>query len=64
MSKLRIALVGCGNVAMSYLRNAAMFNGVELRACADVVPEMAKLRAQEYGIRAWSMNSSWRTTLN
>jgi predicted dehydrogenase len=56
MSKLRIGLVGCGNVAMTYLRNAAMFEGLELSACADVVPEMAKLRSQEYGIRACSVD--------
>jgi predicted dehydrogenase len=55
MSKLGIGVVGCGNISMTYLRNAALFPGVELRACADMAPEMARVRADEYGIRALSV---------
>ncbi|WP_284945132.1 Gfo/Idh/MocA family protein [Acidisoma cladoniae] len=57
MSTLGIGVIGCGNIAMTYLRNAALFGGVSLRACADVMPEMAALRAQEYGIRALSVEA-------
>jgi predicted dehydrogenase len=52
MSKLGIGVIGCGNISTTYLRNAALFPGVELRACADMAPEAAKVRASEYGIRA------------
>ncbi len=55
MSKLGVGVVGCGNISMTYLRNAAIFPGVELRACADAAPEAAKARAGEYGIRALSV---------
>ena len=48
-TKLGIGVVGCGNISMTYLRNAALFGGVELRACADISADMAALRAQ--GIR-------------
>ncbi|TIY09677.1 MAG: gfo/Idh/MocA family oxidoreductase, partial [Mesorhizobium sp.] len=34
-AKLGIGVVGCGNISMTYLRNAALFGDVELRACAD-----------------------------
>jgi predicted dehydrogenase len=51
MSKLGIGVVGCGNIAMTYLRNAALFAGLEARACADVLPAQAVLRAKEYGLR-------------
>jgi predicted dehydrogenase len=37
---------------MTYLRNAALFRGVEMTACADLLPEQAALRAAEYGLRA------------
>ncbi|MCW6507012.1 Gfo/Idh/MocA family oxidoreductase [Hyphomicrobiales bacterium BP6-180914] len=37
---------------MTYMRNAALFRGVELRACADLSAELAGIRAKEYGIRA------------
>lgn len=50
--KLGIGVIGCGSVSVSYLRNAALFGGVELRACADLSADMAARRAQEYGIRA------------
>lgn len=55
MKKLGLGIVGCGNIAMTYLRNAALFRGLELRACADLLPEQAALRAAEYGLRAISV---------
>ncbi|MBB3609619.1 Gfo/Idh/MocA family oxidoreductase [Rhizobium sp. BK602] len=51
-AKLGIGVIGCGNISMTYLRNAALFAGVELRACADISADAAALRAREYGIRA------------
>ena len=29
-TKLGIGIIGCGNISMTYLRNAALFGGVEL----------------------------------
>ncbi len=52
-----IGVIGCGNIAMTYMRNAALFRNVRLVACADVAPEAAKLRAQEYGIEAQSVDA-------
>lgn len=51
MRRLGIGVIGCGNISMTYLRNAALFPGVELRACADLSADLAQLRATEYGIR-------------
>ena len=51
-AKIGLGVIGCGNISMTYLRNAALFSGVELRACADISADMAALRAKEYGIRA------------
>jgi predicted dehydrogenase len=56
-AKLGIGVVGCGNISMTYLRNAALFGEVELRACADISPDLAALRASEYGIRAVSVDA-------
>ncbi|SCB15385.1 Gfo/Idh/MocA family protein [Rhizobium multihospitium] len=55
-AKLGIGVIGCGNISMTYLRNAALFAGVELRACADISADAAVLRAREYGIRALSVD--------
>ncbi|MBZ9935202.1 Gfo/Idh/MocA family oxidoreductase [Mesorhizobium sp. BR1-1-16] len=56
MKHLRIGIVGCGNIAMTYMRNAALFPGVRLAACADIAPEQAALRGREYGIPAMSVD--------
>jgi predicted dehydrogenase len=55
-NKIGLGVIGCGNISMTYLRNAALFSGVELRACADINAEMAALRAREYNIRALSVD--------
>lgn len=56
-TKLRVGVIGCGNISMTYLRNAVLFNGVKLRACADISADMSALRATEYGIRALSVDA-------
>jgi predicted dehydrogenase len=55
-AKLGVGVIGCGNISMTYLRNAELFSGVEVRACADIAPDMATLRAKEYGIRALAVD--------
>jgi predicted dehydrogenase len=57
MGKLGIGVVGCGNIAGTYLRNAALFPAIEMRACADISAKAAKQRAAEYGIRASSVEA-------
>ena len=52
MRALGIGVIGCGNISMTYMRNAALFAGVELRACADLDAQLATRRAAEHGIRA------------
>jgi len=56
-TKLGIGVIGCGNISMTYLRNAALFGEVELRACADISADMSALRAAEYGIRALDVDA-------
>jgi len=56
-SNLRIGVIGCGNISMTYLRNGPLFGGVEFAACADISAETANLRASEYRIRALSVEA-------
>ncbi|OBZ94734.1 oxidoreductase [Pararhizobium polonicum] len=56
-TKLGIGVIGCGNISMTYLRNAALFGAVELKACADISADMSALRAKEYGIRALDVDT-------
>lgn len=56
MTGAGIGVIGCGNIAMTYMRNAALFRAVRLVACADVRPEVARRCAEDYGIRAQSVD--------
>ncbi|KQQ81850.1 Gfo/Idh/MocA family oxidoreductase [Aureimonas sp. Leaf324] len=57
MARMGIGIIGCGNIAATYLRNARLFGDVALVACADRVPEMAERRAADYGMRAMSVEA-------
>ncbi|GAA3874042.1 Gfo/Idh/MocA family oxidoreductase [Celeribacter arenosi] len=52
MKKLGVGIIGCGNISTSYLKLAPMFKALEVRAVADINMEAAKARADEYGVRA------------
>jgi len=51
VKKLRIGVIGCGNISSIYLKNCTgVFKNLEIRALADLNPERAKAKAQEFGI--------------
>ncbi|MEE2864260.1 MAG: Gfo/Idh/MocA family oxidoreductase [Pseudomonadota bacterium] len=53
MSKtLGIGILGCGNISAAYMRLSPLFKGIEVRACADINEAAAKARAEEFGLRA------------
>ncbi|POF33693.1 Gfo/Idh/MocA family protein [Roseibium marinum] len=53
MSKtLGIGILGCGNISAAYMRLSPLFRGIEVRACADINEAAAKARAEEFGLRA------------
>jgi predicted dehydrogenase len=56
VAPLRIGIIGCGNIAATYLRNAALFPGIQLVACADRMPAAARRRADEFGLRALAVD--------
>lgn len=51
-SKLRVALIGCGMISAVYLKNLKKLDVFDLVGCSDLLPERARTRAEEYGIRA------------
>ncbi|MFO1208871.1 MAG: Gfo/Idh/MocA family oxidoreductase [Amaricoccus sp.] len=54
---MRIGIVGCGSISLAYLRNAPLFRGVEIIACADINREAADRRAAEFGVRATDVDA-------
>ena len=55
MTTSGIGIIGCGNISEAYLRLSKLFKGIEVRAVADVNPEAAKARADQFGVRANSV---------
>src|SRR5690606_23743663 len=47
-----VGLIGCGNIAETYLRLAPRFRGFEFRAVADIDPGAAAARARAFGLPA------------
>jgi len=43
-----VGILGCGVISTSYLKFAPLFKGLEVRAVADIVPEAAQARAEEF----------------
>lgn len=56
MKTLGVGIIGCGNISAAYMTMVPMFNGIEIRACADINHDAAKARAEEFDIRAESID--------
>lgn len=50
--KLKVGVVGCGNISVTYFKYAPLFATIEIAACADLNMSLAEARAKEYGIKA------------
>jgi predicted dehydrogenase len=47
-----VGIMGAGNISAAYLRLAPLFKGLEVRAVADILPEAAKRRSEEFKVPA------------
>ncbi len=52
MKKLGVGIIGCGNISGAYLGLAPMFRAIEVRAVADVNMAAAHARADDFKVRA------------
>ncbi len=50
MNKLNVGVVGCGAISDIYIQNGIKFQGYDIAACADILPERAEEKAKRYGI--------------
>ena len=51
MDKVKVGIIGTGNISGIYLQNGKRFESMEVVACADLDVERAKAKAAEYGVR-------------
>ena len=50
-----VGIIGCGAISDTYLRVAQSLEALNIVACADLIPERARNRADEYDLRALSV---------
>lgn len=51
MDKVKVGIIGCGNISSIYLKNLTqVFEMIEVAACADLIPERAAAQAEKYGV--------------
>lgn len=56
MEKVKVGIVGCGNISPIYFKNCInTFEILEVKACADLLFERAEGKAQEYGVKAFTV---------
>jgi len=55
-SKVRVGIIGCGNISQAYFNGAKLFEVLEVVACADLNAEAAKAKAAENGCAAQSVD--------
>lgn len=60
MERVGIGIVGLGNISSAYLKAAAGFPVLDIRAVADLNPEVARARAEEFGLRAVALDDIFR----
>ncbi len=56
MSGLKTGIIGCGNISPAYFKATAQLNDLDVVACADLNMDAARVRAEEYGVRAMSVD--------
>lgn len=55
-SKIRVGIIGCGNISQAYFNGANLFEVLEVVACADLNADLAKAKAEENGCVAQSVD--------
>ena len=50
MKPVKVGVIGCGNISDIYLETMKRFGILEVVACADLVPERARAKAEQHGI--------------
>ncbi|NSW90399.1 MAG: Gfo/Idh/MocA family oxidoreductase [Firmicutes bacterium] len=50
MKKVKVGVIGCGNISGIYFKNGKLLEVLDIVACSDLYIERAKAKAEEFGI--------------
>ncbi|MBP2558873.1 putative dehydrogenase [Neorhizobium galegae] len=53
--ELGVGIMGCGNISTTYFKLSPLFKGLKVLACADLNEQAAQMRAEEYSVKAQSI---------
>lgn len=53
---MNVGIIGCGNISAAYLELSSLFRSINVIACADLDLSAAQQRADEFGVRASSVD--------
>ncbi|MGQ9455227.1 MAG: Gfo/Idh/MocA family protein [Armatimonadota bacterium] len=56
MKPAKVGIVGCGNISGIYFKAGQVFDAIDIVACADIIMDRAKAKAEEFGCRAVSVD--------
>lgn len=54
--ELGVGIIGCGNISTTYFSLSPLFKGLKVLACADLNVQAAQARAEEYGVKAQTID--------
>ena len=52
IQKVKVGLIGCGNISEAYFAGCKRYDILQLSACADLDPTRARAKAEKHGVRA------------
>ncbi len=55
--KVKVGIIGCGNISGAYFKGCAAFPILDVVACADLDMDVAKAKAAENGVRACTVDA-------
>jgi len=50
MRKVKVGVIGCGNISGIYFENGKLLESIDIVACSDLYIERARAKAEEFGI--------------
>ncbi|MBN1285838.1 MAG: Gfo/Idh/MocA family oxidoreductase [Anaerolineae bacterium] len=54
-AKVKVGIIGCGNIAPAYIKGCQAFSVLDLVACADIEMERAELLAAQYDLKPYTV---------
>ena len=55
-TKVKVGIIGCGNISNAYFKGCPVFDILEIAGCADIDHPRAVAKAEEHGVKAYTVD--------